>query len=136
MCVKKPGRKPKDPATIHLMEKLCELMTYQPLLTRYNDPGNLMVIVYLDDKPISNTLIDLRASINVMTKELLNTLELHGLRHTPNVLELAGRSRVKPKGVLEDTVIIVDSWRYPTEFLVLKTKPNPGGHPMILGRPW
>jgi len=33
MCVKKPGRKPKDLVTIHVIRKLFELMTDQPLLT-------------------------------------------------------------------------------------------------------
>lgn len=27
LCIKKPGRKPKDPATIHVMGKLSELMS-------------------------------------------------------------------------------------------------------------
>lgn len=68
LCVKKLGNKPKDPVTIHMIGKLSELMTGQPILTKYNDPGNYIVTVYIDEKPISNTLIDLGVSINVMTK--------------------------------------------------------------------
>lgn len=48
MCIKKPGWKPKDPATIHVMGKLYALMTSQPLLTKYNDPGNPTITVYID----------------------------------------------------------------------------------------
>lgn len=109
LCVKKHGRKPKDPVTIHVMGKLLELMTGQPLLTKYNDPWNPTVIVYIDEKPISNTLIDLGATINVMTNKIFTTLILHGLRQTLIVLELENRSRVKPEGMLEDIVITVDS---------------------------
>ena len=68
LCVKNRRRKPKDPATIHVMGKLSKLMIDQPLLTKYNDPGNTAVTVYIYGKPINNTLIDLGVDMNVMTK--------------------------------------------------------------------
>jgi len=71
-------------------------MSVQPRLTKYNDPGNPTLTVYINDQPITNTLIDLRATINAMKKDLFTTLGLHELRHTPTVLELVDRSHVKP----------------------------------------
>jgi len=109
MCIKKPRRKPKDPSTIHMMGKLSELIIARPLLTEYNDLGNPTATVYIDGQPITNTLIDLGTTINVMIKDLFTTLGLHGLRRMPIVLELADRSRVKPEGVLEDIVITIES---------------------------
>jgi hypothetical protein len=58
------------------------------------------------------------------------------LRDTPTVLQLADRSTVKLKGMLEDIIISIDSWEYPTDFLVLQTKSQFNGYPLILGRPW
>lgn len=136
MCIHKPGRKPKDPATIHVTGKLSELMSAQPLLTKYNDRGNPTVTININDQPITKTLIDLRAAINVMTKDLFTTLGLHGLRHTPIVPELADGSCVKPEGVLEDIVITIAFWRYLADFLILQLKSNLGRHPLILWRPW
>lgn len=98
LCIKKPRRKPIDPTTIHVMGKLSELMLAQPLLTKYNYPRNPMVTVYIYDQPIANTLIDLGATINAMTKDLFTSLGLQGLRHTPTVLELVDKSRVKLRG--------------------------------------
>lgn len=95
-CVGKPGRKHKDPATIHVMGKLLELMTGQPPLTKYNNPRNPKVIVYIDEVSIPNTLNYLGEAINVMTKEIFTTLGLHGLRQTPILLEFVDRSCVKP----------------------------------------
>jgi len=92
--------------------------------------------VHIDNHPITNTLIDLGEAINVMTKDLFISLGLHGLRPTPTVLELVDRSRVKPEGMIEDVVITVASWNYLADFLILQTKSNLGGHPLILGRPW
>ena len=37
---------------------------------------------------------------------------------------------------MDDLIILVDSWEYPTDFLVLQPKSQLGGHPLILGRPW
>ena len=51
---------------------------------------------------IPNTLIDLGATINVMTLETMRTLQLTNLQHTTIVLELADRSKVIPEGILED----------------------------------
>jgi len=72
----------------------------------------------------------------VMTKEIFTTLGLHWLRQSPTVLEIVDRSCVKPEGVVEDIAITVVSWGYQTYFLMLKTKSNFVGHPLILGRPW
>lgn len=52
------------------------------------------------------------------------------------MLELADRSRVKPEGVLDDEVVILESWEYPVEFFILQPKTTSGGHPLVLGRPW
>jgi len=118
-----------------MMGKFSKLMTTQPLLTKYNDLGNPAATIYINGQPITNMLIDLGATINVMKKDLFTTLRLHGLRNIPTVLELVDRSRVKPEGVLEDIVIKITSWRYSIDFFILQSKSNLGGHPLILGRP-
>ena len=100
LCIKKLGRKPKYPTTIHVMGKLSKLMSSQPLLTKYHDPGNPTITVYINDQPIANALIDIGATINVMTKDLFISLGLQGLRHTPTMMKLADRSRFKPEGML------------------------------------
>jgi hypothetical protein len=49
---------------------------------------------------------------------------------------LADHSTIKPEGVIDDLVISMDSWEYPSHFFVLQPKNCLGGHPLILGRPW
>lgn len=60
----------------------------------------------------------------------------HLIRENPTILALADCSTIKPKGVIEDLVISIESWNYPADFVVLQTKTKLGGHPLILGRPW
>ena len=70
-----------------------------------------------------------------MTIETVRKLGLTNLKPTPTILELADRSTIKPEGILDDLIISVDSWEYPTNFLVLQPNLELGGHSLILGRP-
>jgi hypothetical protein len=58
------------------------------------------------------------------------------IRPTPIVLKLVDRSTTRPEGVIDDLVISMDSWEYPTDFVVLQPKNCLGGHPLILGGPY
>ena len=106
------------------------------LLAKYDDPRNPTVTVQIEHTYIPNVLVDLGATINVMTIEIVRKLGLTNLRPTPTILELANRSTIKPKGILDDLVISVDSWEHPTDFLVLQPKSQLGGQALILRRSW
>eukprot|EP00253_Pinus_taeda_P021651 PITA_21651 len=41
-----------------------------------------------------------------------------------------------PKGIVEDVMVSVHSWKYPADFLVLQPKAKLTGYPLILARPW
>jgi hypothetical protein len=71
-----------------------------------------------------------------MMRETMESLGLTSLRETPTILQLDDRSTIKPEGILEDIVISIDSWEYPTDFMILQPKYSLGGYPLILGRPW
>ncbi|CAF4151008.1 unnamed protein product [Adineta steineri] len=96
---------------------------------------NPIVTTYIKHVPIPNTLIDQGVSINIMTINTMNELRLSDLKPTQTILELADRSKLKPEGIIDDVMVSLVSWEYPTEFMVIQ--PNMmEGHPMILGRPW
>ena len=103
---------------------------------KYGDLGNPILTVQINGVEIPNVLVDLGATINVITYETMHALGLINLKPTPTVLELADRSTIKLVGKLEDITISVDSWHYPMDLLVLQTQSPAGGHPLILGRPW
>ena len=64
-------------------------------------------------------------------------LNLQGtLRKTTTVLQLADQSTVTLEGIVEDVMVTIESWEYPTDFLVLQPKTKFNGYPLILGRPW
>jgi hypothetical protein len=137
ICVKKPGKKTKDPLIIHVMGDLSALMSGKAPPVKYGDPDHLTVIVQIGKTIISRVLVDLGAAINIMTLETSQLLQLKNeIRDTPTILELTNHSTIKPEGVIEDLIILVESLIYPADFEVLQPKTKLGGHPLILGRPW
>jgi hypothetical protein len=49
---------------------------------------------------------------------------------------LVDRSIVKSNGIVEDVVILVESWEYPAYFMFLQPKASLDGYSIILGWPW
>ena len=92
------------------------------LLAKYDDPRSPTVTMQIGSTQIPNVLVDLGATINVMTIETVRKLGITNLRTTTTILELEDRSTIKPEGILNDLVISVDSWEYHVDFLVLQPK--------------
>jgi hypothetical protein len=113
ICLRKLGKRLKDPQIVHVMGKFSELMMGGVLTAKYFDPGSVVVNVQINNKLISNTLIYLGSTINVMTCETMQALGLTSLREIPIVLQLENRSTIKPGGILEDIVVSIYSWEYP-----------------------
>jgi len=67
LCIKNPGRKRKDPPTVHLVGDLYEYILEKPRVTKYANPGNPVATIIINNIPIGNTLMDLGETINVMT---------------------------------------------------------------------
>ena len=90
ICVKKPGRKIKDPLTVHVMGDLSALMSGKAPPVKYGDPSHPTVSVQIGKTIIPRVLVDLGAAINIMTLETSQLLQLQNeTRDTPTILELA-----------------------------------------------
>ena len=57
------------------------------LAPKYSDPGSPIVKVKINGISLSNTLIDLGAAINVMTKQTMDRLGVTHLRKTSTILQ-------------------------------------------------
>ena len=68
-----------------------------------------MVTITINNFSISKTLIELGATINVMTQEIMEYLDLKNLRPTTTILELADRYKITPEGIFEDIIVSLDS---------------------------
>jgi hypothetical protein len=79
LCIKKTGRKQKDPLTNQVVGQLVDLMIEKIVMEKYVDPGNSVVIVSINNVPLYNTLIDLQASINIIIVPTMEKLQLENL---------------------------------------------------------
>ena len=68
-----------------------------------------------------------------MTKDTMKKLKIEGLRATPTILQLANSSTVTLDGMIEDTILTLDSLEYTTYFMIMSPKVNLSGYPIILG---
>ena len=104
--------------------------------SKYNDPGNPVVTIDINNVSFPNTLIDLGEAINVMLVHTMKTLQLNHLRPTQTLLELADKSIITPTGSLDDITVTLAYWEYPVDFLVIHPKYSKPGHPVVIFRPW
>ena len=106
---------------------------------KYKDPGSPTISVNIGGNCIDKSLLDLRASVNLMPYSVYKQLGLGELKPTNITLSLADRSVKIPKGIFEDVLVKIDKFYYPVDFVVLDTEPSasePNHVPIILGRPF
>jgi hypothetical protein len=117
------------------MGDLSALMSGKAPPVKYGDPSHPTVSVQVGKTIIPRVLIDIGVTINIMTLETLQLLQLQNeVRDTPTILELADRSTIKPEGVIEDLIISVESWNYPVELFGTTTQNKVGGPPSNFGQ--
>ena len=95
-------RKKKDTPTINVVGQLSNLMLGRVIFLKCLYPGSPVVDVHIYGVIVPNTLIDLMAYINLMTKETMLKLNLQGtFRKITMVLQLADRSKLLWKKLLK-----------------------------------
>ncbi|RDY05491.1 hypothetical protein CR513_10669, partial [Mucuna pruriens] len=87
---------------------------------------------------LSDAMLDLGASINVMPASVYRSLNFGDLEPTWMTIQLANRSIVQPVGVLEDVLIQVNELIFPADFYVLDMEDETSGKEstLIIGRPF
>ncbi|XP_074300567.1 uncharacterized protein LOC141631844 [Silene latifolia] len=100
------------------------------------DPGMLTIPCSIGKKDFTHAMLDLEASINVMPYNLYETLRLPPLLKTYVVIQLADRSNIYPKGMVEDVLVEVDHLTFPADFYVLDIEVDSRATPILLGRPF
>ena len=106
---------------------------------KYKDPGSSTISVNISGTCIDKSLLDLGASVNLLSYSVYKQLGLGELKPTNITLSLADRLVKIPKGIVEDVMVKVDKFYYPVDFVVLDTEPianEPNHVPIILGRPF
>ncbi|XP_023761614.1 uncharacterized protein LOC111910053 [Lactuca sativa] len=102
------------------------------------DPGAFTVPCKLGNLHVPRAMLDLGASINIFPYSIFKTLNIGILKKTGVIIQLADRSLVHPKGVLEDVLVQVNELVFPAYFYVLDMDDDdsPNLSSILLGRPF
>ena len=106
---------------------------------KYKDPGSPTISVNIGGTCIDKALLDLGASVNLLSYSMYKKLGLGELKSTNITISLADQSVKIPKGIVEDVLVKVDKFYCPVDFVVLDTEPmveSTNQVPIILGRPF
>ncbi|GJX71503.1 phospholipase-like protein [Tanacetum coccineum] len=78
-------------------------------------------------------MADLGASINVMPRSIFEHLHLTNLKKTNMLCEMADMSKKAPLGIVENVLVKIDKFLFPSDFVTLDNTPS---ETTILGRPF
>ncbi|XP_073137356.1 uncharacterized protein [Henckelia pumila] len=104
--------------------------------TKCKDPGMFSISCKIGDVQLDTAMQDLGVSINVMPYSVYASLNLGSLNETDIVIQMADRSTIFPRGLLEDVLVQVGELVFPADFYILDMKNNELNNPILLGRPF
>ncbi|GJU57254.1 putative reverse transcriptase domain-containing protein [Tanacetum coccineum] len=92
-------------------------------------------LCFINDFCLDNALVDLGASVSVMSLSTYLNLGLGELVHTRLTVELADRTVKYPKGIAENVLVGISKFTFPIDFIILDM-PEDIRVPLILERPF
>ncbi|XP_042387634.1 uncharacterized protein LOC121979717 [Zingiber officinale] len=134
LCAHK--KKLKGNELINLGKNVSALL--QPIPHKCKDPRVFTVPCEIGSSLFKDVMLDLRASINVMSKSVFQTLGIGPLHPTGVVIKLADRSQTHLAGIIEDVLVKVRELIFPADFYILDMEGDylASKSPLILGRPF
>src|SRR5204863_7916736 len=127
-------RKLKAFETVMLAEESSAILQ-KKLPQKLEDPGSFTIPCIIGNVTFENALCDLGASVNIIPYTLFTKLGIGEAKPTSIALQLTDRSKVYPRGVLEDVLVKVDKFIFPIDLIVLDMEEDKS-IPLILGRPF
>jgi hypothetical protein len=124
--------------TAFLTEQVSDIIQHK-VPPKYKNPGCPTISCTIGEYLVKRALLDLRASINLLSFTVYQQMGLGDLKPTSITLQLVDRSVRTPKGMVEDLLIKIENFYYPMDFIILDTEPTlhlDNGILIILGRPF
>ncbi|XP_009789994.1 uncharacterized protein LOC107775872 [Nicotiana tabacum] len=102
---------------------------------KMSDPGRFTIPCTIGSYAFVNALYDLGANINLTPLAIYTKLGFGRARPTSMQLQLADRTVKRPMGILDDMLVQVGKFVFPTDFIILDCQVDEE-IPIILGRPF
>ncbi|XP_070014066.1 uncharacterized protein [Nicotiana sylvestris] len=91
---------------------------------KLEDPDAFTIPCTIGSANFAKALYDLGASINLMPYSVFKTLGIGKPRATSIRLQMADRTMKRPLGIVDDVLIQVEMFIFPTNFVILDCEPN------------
>ncbi|KAM1127841.1 hypothetical protein ACFX2B_037346 [Malus domestica] len=139
-CLKKlctTKKRVREKEVVHVSENVSAILQHK-LPPKCKDLGSFTIPCVIGNTRFKSAMLDLGASINVMPYSIYASMNLGALKNDGVIIQLADRSNVYPKGVLEDVLVQVDHLIFPADFYILEMdeSDHASSLPILLGRPF
>ena len=111
----------RNPRRIQLSETM-NLIMMNSLPIKKRDPGAPMITSEIGGMSFTRSLLDIRASINILPKAVFDCHYVGELQPFLVDLCLADGSVRKPHGVVEDVIVRIENFYFQVDFLVVHMK--------------
>ncbi|GKD73870.1 RNA-directed DNA polymerase, eukaryota, reverse transcriptase zinc-binding domain protein, partial [Tanacetum coccineum] len=98
------------------------------------NPGSFTIPCSVDIFNI-NGIADLGASVNIMSKSILEELSLADPKNANIIVEMADKTRCVSQGIIENVLVKIDKFSFTSDFVIIDTKGS-NNKTIILGRPF
>ncbi|XP_048229053.1 uncharacterized protein LOC125369824 [Ricinus communis] len=105
--------------------QVASVMLQHQLPLKMKDPGSFTINITIGAKKDTKVMLDLGASINLMTYLMYELLGLGELKATTMYLQFADISIKYPRGIVEDLLVQVGKLIIPVDFVVLDMENTP-----------
>ncbi|XP_024043137.1 uncharacterized protein LOC112099864 [Citrus clementina] len=135
LCTSK--RKLRGDEKVHMGENVLEVLQ-KKLPHKCKDPSMFTIPCKIGSVRVEKVMLDLGASINVMSRSIYSSLNVGRLKETGVIIQLADRSNAYSDGVLEDVLVQVNELIFPADFYILDIKEDNSSNSVsiLLGRPF
>src|SRR5262249_53584443 len=127
-------KKLEDLTTVTLSEE-CSAILQHKLPRKLKDLGSFTIPCIMGNLTIDHALADLGAGINLMPYSMFKRLRLKEPKLTRMSIQLADRSIRHPRDIIENVLVKVAKFIFPTDFVIIDMDEN-FEVPLILGRPF
>ncbi|XP_076916618.1 uncharacterized protein LOC143576407 [Bidens hawaiensis] len=118
-----------------ILSEECSAILQNKLPKKMTDPGSFTIPCLIGNLFVSNDLVNLGASINLMPYTVFSKLRLREPTPTRMSIQLADRSVKYPRGIVENMLVKIDKFVFPADFVILDMDED-NYVPIILGRPF
>lgn len=130
--------KTKPSGKIVIGESVSAVVQQRRMPSKRTDPGMFTLSISIGDIRIEHAMCDLGSSINVLQLSIYKKLVGVRMVDMKVVIQLADRSCISPKDVLENVIDKVHEFLYPADFHVIRMSENEFAESsgVLLGRPF